>query len=68
MLLLGFYTLFLTVLSVLGYFVGLAANTMLPGWGSIVTVMMFMLALWFGWLLAVKVTERYWPEQPEAQA
>ena len=66
MLLLGLYLLFLIIFSVLGWIVGGFVEQYYAGSGSIVVVAVFMVALWLGWVLAVKISERYQPEQPKA--
>jgi hypothetical protein len=66
MLLFGFYFLFLTIMSVIGFFIGLAAEQSYPGSGNIVTVAVFMIALWAAWTLSVRIVDRYWPDQPAA--
>ena len=66
MLLLGLYLLFLAAFSVLGWIVGGFVEQYYPGTGSIVVVAVFMLALWVGWVLAVRISERYQRKQPKA--
>ena len=31
-----------------------------------VTVAVFMIALWGAWMLSVRITDRFWPEPPAA--
>jgi hypothetical protein len=67
MLLFGFYFLFVTIMSVIGFFIGLAAEQSYPGSGNIVTVAVFMIALRAAWTLCASstATGRISP-QPEA--
>ena len=51
---------------VLGGLVGYVVDGRYPGPGSLVTVAVFMIALWGAWILSVRITERYWPEPPAA--
>jgi hypothetical protein len=64
MILLGFYLLFLTVITVIGCLIGYLVDASFPGSGTLVGVGIFMAAVWVAWVLSVRVTERYWPEQP----
>ena len=66
MILFLLYFAFLTAFSVLGGLVGYVADARYPGSGSLVTVAIFMIALWGAWTLSVRITERYWPDQPAA--
>jgi hypothetical protein len=65
MLLIGLYLLLLTVFSVLGWFVGGFVEQYYAGAGTFVVTAIFMVALWLAWVLAVKISERYQPEQPK---
>ena len=58
------YFVFLTVFTVLGGVVGYVTDQSYPGSGSLVTVAIFMIALWAAWSISVRLTERFWPEQP----
>jgi uncharacterized membrane protein YfcA len=66
MILFGFYFLFLTVFTVAGALVGYLVDARYPGSGSMVTVAVFMIALWGAWVLSVRITDRFWPEPPAA--
>jgi uncharacterized membrane protein (DUF4010 family) len=66
MILFVLYFAFLTAFSVLGGLVGYVADARYPGTGSLVTVAIFMIALWGAWTISVRLTERYWPEPPAA--
>jgi hypothetical protein len=66
MILFVLYFAFLTAFSVLGGLVGYVADGRYPGSGSLVTVAIFMIALWGAWIISVRITERYWPEPPAA--
>jgi len=66
MILFLLYFVFLTIFSVLGGLVGYAADARYPGSGSMVTVAIFMIALWDAWIISVRLTERYWPDRPTA--
>jgi uncharacterized membrane protein (DUF4010 family) len=66
MILFLLYFVFLTIFSVLGGLVGYAADARYPGSGSMVTVAIFMIALWGAWIISVRLTERYWPDRPTA--
>ena len=66
MILFVLYFAFLTAFSVLGGLIGYAADARYPGSGSLVTVAIFMIALWGAWTLSVRIAERYWPDQPAA--
>jgi hypothetical protein len=66
MILFLLYFVFLTAFSVLGGLVGYVVDGRYPGSGSMVTVAIFMIALWGAWTLSVRITERYWPERPTA--
>jgi uncharacterized membrane protein (DUF4010 family) len=66
MILFLLYFVFLTIFSVLGGLVGYAADARYPGSGSMVTVAIFMIALWGAWTISVRLTERYWPDRPTA--
>ena len=60
------YFLFLTVFTLLGGLVGYIADQSYPGGGSLVTVAIFMIALWAAWSISVRLTECFWPERPTA--
>jgi hypothetical protein len=60
------YFVLLTVFSVLGGLVGYMVDGRYPGSGSMVTVAVFMIALWGAWTLSVRITDRFWPEPPAA--
>jgi uncharacterized membrane protein YfcA len=63
MLLIGLYLLFLTIMSVLGWFAGMLVEQYFAGAGIPVVIGIFMLALWLSWVLAMKITERHRPER-----
>ena len=60
------YFVLLTVFSVLGGLLGYMVDGRYPGSGSMVTVAVFMIALWGAWMLSVRITDRFWPEPPAA--
>lgn len=64
MMLFVIYFVLLTIFSVLGGAVGYAVEPFYPGTGSLVTVAIFMIALWAAWTLSVRICDRYFPEQP----
>jgi hypothetical protein len=64
MILLGFYLLFLTVITIIGCLIGYLVDVSFPGSGTLVGVGIFMAAVWVAWVISVRVTERFWPEQP----
>ena len=66
MLLFVFYFVFLTIMSVIGFFLGLAAEQSYPGSGNLITVGVFMVALWAAWSLSVRIIDRYWPDKSAA--
>ena len=66
MILFVLYFAFLTAFSVLGGLVGYVVDDRYPGTGSLVTVAIFMIALWGAWTLSVRIAERFWPEPPAA--
>jgi len=66
MVLLAFYFLFLTFFSVIGGLIGYLVEAYYPGSGNMVMVTIFMIALWGAWVLSVRITDRFWPEQPTA--
>ena len=66
MILFLLYFVFLTAFSVAGGLIGYAVDGRYPGSGSMVTVAIFMIALWGAWTISVRITERYWPQPPAA--
>jgi len=66
MAMLGLYVVFVALCGVLSAAIGYLTEQNFPGSGSLVTVVIFSAALWPAWIIAVRVTERFWPEQPTA--
>ena len=63
---LGLYVVFVAVCGVLSAAIGYLTEQSLPDSGSLVTVVVFSLSLWPAWVIAVRLSERFWPEQPAA--
>jgi uncharacterized membrane protein len=66
MILLGLYVLLLTIFTAMGAAVGYVAEGSWPGSGSLIAVAIFLAAAWFAWVISVRISERYWPDQPAA--
>ena len=64
MAMLGLYAVLVALCGVLAAAIGYLTEQNVPGSGSLVTVVIFSVALWPAWIVAVRVTERFWPEQP----
>ena len=58
------YVVFVAICGVLAAAIGYLTEQSFAGSGSLVTVIIFSVALWPAWIIAVRVTERFWPEQP----
>ena len=63
---LGLYVVFVALCGFLSVAIGFLAENSFPDSGSLVTVIVFSVALWPAWIVAVRVSERFWPEQPAA--
>jgi uncharacterized membrane protein YcfT len=66
MILLGLYVFFLVIFTAMGAAVGYVAEGSWPGSGSLIAVAIFLGAAWFAWVISVRISERYWPDQPAA--
>jgi hypothetical protein len=66
MIMLGLYVFFLTLFTAIGAAIGYVADQSWPGSGSLIAVAIFLGAAWFAWVVSVRVSERFWPEQPTA--
>ena len=64
MILMGLYVLFLTIFTGIAAIVGYLSEQAYPGSGSLVAIGIFLAALWFAWTVSLRVSERFWPEQP----
>ena len=62
MILMGLYVLFLALFTAIGAALGYVAEEHWPGSGSLVAIAIFLCALWVAWVIAVRVSERFWPE------
>ena len=63
---LGLYAVFIAICGVLSAAIGYLTEASFPDMGSIVTVVVFSVSLWPAWIIAVRLTDRFWPEQPAA--
>ena len=66
MILFLLYFAFLALFTMLGALIGYAVDVRSPGSGSLVAIGIFMIALWVAWTVSVRITERFWPDQPAA--
>ena len=66
MIIAGLYVFFLAVFTAVGVGVGYVAEESWDGSGSLIAVAIFLAAVWFAWVAAVRVSERLRPEQPTA--
>jgi hypothetical protein len=67
MMLFVFYFVFLTIFSVIGGIIGYLVEPSYPGSGSLITVAIFMIALWGAWTLSVRLVDHYWPEDEKSK-
>jgi len=65
---LGLYVFFLTLFTAIGAVIGYIADESWPGSGSLIAVAVFLAAVWFAWVVSVRVSERFWPEPPASGA
>lgn len=66
MIILGLYVFFLALFTAIGAALGYVAEESWPGSGSLIAVAVFLAATWVSWVISVRVSERFWPEQPSA--
>ena len=66
MAMLELYAVLVALCGVLSAAIGYLTEQAFLGSGSLVTVVAFSVALWPAWIVAVRVSERFWPEQPTA--
>lgn len=62
------FAVFVVVSGVLSAGIGYLTNAIYPGIGDIVMVGAFTGLLWPAWSLALRITERFWPEKEEPAA
>lgn len=60
------YVFFLAAFTAAGALLGYVAEQSWPGSGSLIAVAVFLAAVWFAWVAALRIWERFWPEQPTA--
>ena len=66
MILLGLYVFFLAVFTGVAALLGYLAEASYPGSGSLIGITVFLGALWAAWVASLRVSERFWPQQPSA--
>ena len=64
MILLGLYVFFLALFTAMGAAVGYIAEDSWPGSGSLIAVAIFLVAAWCAWVISVRISEQFWPDQP----
>jgi len=64
MIIAGLYVFFLALFTALGAGIGYVAEQRWPGSGTLIAVGIFMAAIWVAWTVTLRVSERFWPEQP----
>jgi hypothetical protein len=62
------FTGFVVVSGFLSAGIGYLANISNPGISDLVMVGVFTVLLWPSWSLALRITERFWPEKKEPAA
>ena len=61
-----FYFVFLAAFTIGGTAIGYLVEPRYPGSGTLVTIVIFLIALWAAWAISVRLTEHFWPEPPPA--
>jgi hypothetical protein len=68
MIIFAIYAVFVVACGFIAAGVGYLADASHPGIGDLVMVGVFTLLLWPAWTLALRITERFWPETEEPAA
>jgi hypothetical protein len=66
MIIAGLYVFFLVLFTAIGIGIGYFADESWPGSGTLIGTGAFLAAVWIAWVVTIRISEHFWPEQPTA--